>query len=281
MRFAPEAFDLPENIFLILRDLIHERLGLFYEVNNINSFADRLSPRLLERDLDSFLDYYYLLKYDTSAADEWESLMDILSVPETFFWREFDQIHALVDVIIPDYLKNPRKQNDRLRIWSAACATGEEPLTIAITLQEAGLFDKIPIEIYASDACVKSIKKARRGIYGERSFRNSPPLLQKKYFEKVSEGWQISPEIHQRIHWHTLNLMDFHRVLPYTHSNFIFCRNVFIYFSPETIRQTVITFFEGMPTPGYLFVGAAESLLKIAKEFDLEEIGEAFVYVKK
>lgn len=281
MRVVPEFLSLPEGVFLILRDLIRERTGLYYENNKRVLLGEKLSPRVLELGLDSFLDYYYLLKYDDNTEEEWRFLIDTIVVSETFFWREIDGIQALVNVLLPEYLKIPKVGNSRIRIWSAACATGEEPLTIAMALNEGGWFEKLPIEIYASDVCSRAIAKARSGIYRERSFRNLSPDLKGKYFTQVLEGWQVSPALHKRIHWTTANLVSPSEIERLTHANFIFCRNVFIYFSEPSIRQTVELFVEGMPIPGYLFVGAAESLLKFTNQLELQEIGGAFVYVKK
>src|SRR5215212_8390841 len=160
----------------LLRDLIHERTGIFFDNGRTELLNDKLSPLVIERGFASFLDYYYLLKYDESAEDEWRNVMNALSVPETYFWREMDQIRALVEIIIPKWFAGGR--TEPFKIWSAACASGEEPLTIAMALNEAGWLGRVPIEIYASDASSKAIAKARAGIYAGRSFRNLPPQLQ-------------------------------------------------------------------------------------------------------
>lgn len=278
MAFYADTLGLSDSAFTLLRDLIHERAGLFYDNGKSDLLTDKLSPLVVERGFNSFLDYYYLLKYDTGAEQEWKRVMDALSVPETFFWREMDQVRALVNVIVPQYFSSPRAQP--LRIWSAACATGEEPLSIAMALNEEGWFDRAPIEIYASDASEAAIGRARRGIYRERSFRSLPPKLREKYFSEVQGGWRIAPSLHAKVRWATANLMDEGDVAAFATAPVIFCRNVFIYFSDETIRKTVRMFAERMPTPGYLFVAASESLLRLTTQVQFQEIGGAFVYVK-
>lgn len=278
MSFNTETLGLPSGIDTLLRDLIHERLGLFYDQHNYDLLADKLSPLVLERGFTSFLDYYYLLKYDTEAAAEWTRVMNALSVQETYFWREMDQIHALVETLVPQLHADAPAAP--LRIWSAACATGEEPLTIAIALNEAGWFARKPIEICASDASTQALAKAQRGVYRERSFRHLPLALRHKYFTEEKGLWRIAPELLGRIRWTTANLLDEREVPPLATAPIIFCRNVFIYFSPETVRKTVRLFAASMPTPAYLFVAAAESLMRLTQEFELKEIGGAFVYVK-
>ncbi|HKP86749.1 MAG TPA: CheR family methyltransferase, partial [Blastocatellia bacterium] len=152
--------------------------------------------------------------------------------------------------------------------------------TIAMALNEEGWFDRAHIEIYASDASRAAIEKARRGVYRERSFRSLPPQLREKYFSQGQGGSRVAPDLHARIKWATANLMDDAEVATFAAAPVIFCRNVFIYFSDDAIRKTVRLFAERMPAPGYLFVAAAESLLRMTTQFQFQEIGGAFVYVK-
>lgn len=278
-RFGLKKLLLSESEFNILRDLIHERLGSFYQDSKRELLEDKLSSLVIERGFDSFLDYYYLLKYDSAEADnEWRQLMNALRVPETFFWREMDQIYALVKFLVPDYFaSNPQEP---LRIWSAACSSGEEPLSIAMALNEAGWLERAPIEIIASDISESAVNRAFQGVYRYYSLRNFPEPLRAKYFQAEQDKWRIKSELVAKIQWHTANLISSTEIAPFASASVIFCRNVFIYFSEDMIRNTVRTFFEFMPTPAYLFVGASESLLKVTTDFDLQEIGGAFVYVK-
>ncbi len=280
MRSGTDKPKLSEAEFTILRDLILERTGLFYHNNKRDLLEDKLSSLVVDRGFFSFLDYYYLLKYDTTAEAEWRLLIDTLRVPETFFWREHDQLTALVEVLLPQYLSSlPRGP---LRIWSAACSTGEEPLSIAMAISEAGWFDRAWIEIIASDISASTIDKTKKGLYRPYSLRNLPMNLRDKYFVPDEGGlWRIASHIQQRVKWTTANLTLKADVASLATAHFIYCRNVFIYFPEEVIRKTVQHFFEYMPTPGYLFVGAAESLLKITTNFELQEVKGTFVYVKR
>src|SRR5829696_3601186 len=226
----------------LLRDLIHERTGLFFDNGKGDILTDKLSPLVIERGFTSLLDYYYLLKYDEAARDEWLSVMNALSVPETYFWREMDQVRALVEVIVPRWFAAPGA--GPLRIWSAACATGEEPLTIAMALDRAGWLGRAPIEIHASDASTAAVERARRGLYRERSFRNLPQELRARYFkqEGATQTWRVDANLHARVGWGVANLMNEAEVAPRAAANVIFCRNVFIYFSEQAIARTVRSF---------------------------------------
>ncbi|MCX7966633.1 MAG: hypothetical protein N2596_08415 [Syntrophorhabdaceae bacterium] len=278
MRFYSETLGLPDSAFTLLRELIKEKTGIFYEDGKKDILGDKLSPLVLEKGFSSFLDYYYYLKYDADSDNEWERVFDALTVPETYFWREMDQIKVLVNIIVPHHYE--KRKDETLKIWSAACATGEEPLTIAMELNEAGWFDKMSIDINATDASRRSIEKAREGLYRERSFRNAPIALKEKYFTQKGNMFKISENIHRLVKFSVANLLETHRIYDLAASHVIFCRNVFIYFSENVIRKIVNFFHERMPSPGYLFVGAAESLLKITDNFQLREIGGAFCYVK-
>ena len=265
--------------FVLLRDLIAERTGVFFDDARRDILADKLAALVAAQGLGSFLDYYYLLRYDADAERHWQELVNRLAVPETFFWRQPEQFRLLADTLVPRHFQE--SPGIPLRIWSAACCTGEEPLSIAIALAEAGWLDRGPIEIRASDASPAMVERARTGLYGERSFRNLPPELRDKYFRREEGRWRVDPRLHGRVQWKVANLVKPDEAGPLAAADVIFCRNVFIYFSDENIRRVVRLFGERMPALGHLFVGAAESLTRLTTVFELQEAGAAFVYVKR
>jgi chemotaxis protein methyltransferase CheR len=277
MQFRAEPLGLAGQVTTIVRELIHERLGLFYDAGHSDQLADRLAPLVVARGFDSFMDYYYLLKY-SSDADEWGRVMDALSVRETYFWREIDQIRAVVDRIVPGLIEHLRGRP--LQIWSAPCATGEEPLTVAMVLNEGRWFDRAPIEIIGSDASRAAIETAALGRYGARAFRNLAPALRERYFTPVGDHWLVAQELQRRVTYDVVNLVAPDEVARHGDAPIVFCRNVFIYFSDRSIRRTLDTLARLMPDPAYLCVGASESLLRMGSRFQLQEIGGAFIYVK-
>jgi chemotaxis protein methyltransferase CheR len=281
MAFEPDNLGLMPAGLPLLRDLIHERTGLFYDNGRYDMLSDRLAPLVIQRGFQSFLDFYYLLKYDDrEAAAEWRRVMDVLSVPETYFWREIDQIRGLACSVLPALL---RDTTDRpIRIWSVPCATGEEPLTIAMMLSETGWFDRLPIEIHASDGSGVAIDKARIGRYRERAFRALPAPLREKYFIQEAGVSVPVPALRARIaSWSVVNLMAPDEIALHARSPVIFCRNAFIYFSPRSVKATANAFADAMPVPAYLFLGASESLLNVTDRFMLQDLAQAFVYVKR
>lgn len=151
---------------------------------------------------------------------------------------------------------------------------------MAMLLNEAGWFERAPIELVASDASPSAIRRARDGRYTHRSFRNLPPAMREKYFVAHDGYWTIVPSMHQRVSYDVVNLVVEEQVARHASAPVILCRNVFIYFSDHSIRRALSVFERSMPSPGYLCVAAAESLLRRTTTFDLQEIGGAFMYVK-
>lgn len=273
------TFALSDAAFVLLRDLIVQRAGILFDESKRGVMADKLSELVAANGLTSFLDYYYLLRYDSNADAHWAALMNRLSVPETFFWRQPEQINALASVIAPaHFLAYP---NRPLRIWSAGCCSGEEPVSLAIALAEHGLLDAQAIEIVATDASADAIARAERGSYAARSFRQLPARLKAKYF--VADGadrWRPIESVRKPIRWAVANLVTPDDVKRHAACDVIFCRNVFIYFSDDAIRSTVRLFTEYLSPDGFLFVGASESLGRLGVSLELAEIGGAFTYVK-
>ena len=275
-----QGIRVPDRTLHLLRDLVNAHTGMYYDEPRLAFLRDRLSPLAIDRGFDSLLDYYYLLKYDEAAAAEWARAIDALSVQETYFWREADQLTALARGLMPRLAERGRRP---VRIWSVPCASGEEPLSIAMALEEEGWFDRLPIEIHASDASEAALRRAATGRYGARSFRQIPLPLRDKYFDPPVGGQTaVKPSLRARVtSWSRVNVVRREEVEPHAGADVIFCRNLFIYFAEATVKQVVEQFAERMPAPGFLCVGAAESLLRITARFELQEISGSHVYVKR
>lgn len=270
---------VPQGTLPLMRDLIELRTGMRYDEHRFDVLAERLASLANARGFDSLLDYYYLLKYDAGAEVEWSRAIDVLAVQETYFWREADQIEALTSAILPRLLSLGRRP---VRIWSVPCASGEEPLSLAIALTEAGWFSRLPIEIHGADASEDALRRARAGRYGARAFRQIPDALRDKYFQHdaVAGDWVVAPAIHERVvSWSRLNVAQPAELEALRGADVIFCRNLFIYFQEATVRRVVDTFADVMASPGFLCVGAAESLLRLTSRFDLRDLAGAYVYV--
>lgn len=268
----------------LLRDLIQERLGLsFDDDNGIRLIINRLASRMQESRCNSFLEYYYhLMSSDPAAEDEWRYVIAVLTKSKSSFLRHTDAVNTLVEVAMPQLFSTSRAEP--LRIWSASCSTGEEPLAIAMALHEAGWFERAPIEIYASDANYAVIESAIRGVYSEERIRYLDANLRDKYFWRTEGGWQVLPDLHKRIQWRAANLMNQNEVADLAQSHVIFCRNVFIYFTGHTICKTLRLFARCMPAGAYLFSDSGEfftGLVAYSNLFEPLKISGSYVWVRR
>ncbi len=277
MTYESDALGLSGASARLLRDLVHETLGLHYEDSRLPQLLDRVSPLVIRRGLTSLLDYYYLLKYESGREEEWARVTEALVVNETYFWREIDQLQALVAEVVPDLVRRLRGRT--LQIWTIPCATGEEPLTLAMLLDEVGWFSRASIRIVASDASHAAIDRARAGTYRERALRNVPPAFRERYFTREDGAWRVSDELSRNVTWQVENLVSPETVAAHAGASIVLCRNLFIYFSAEAMRKVVGQLAEYMASPAFLCLGAAESLLRLDTPFELRDIGGSFFYV--
>jgi chemotaxis protein methyltransferase CheR len=266
---------LSPQVFSILNHLIEERTGLHYDAPEIEILAERLSLRAADLALDSLLDYYYFLRYDEAGARELDALVDLLVVNETYFFRERSQVEVLVDGLLGPMLD----ERPQVRIWCAACSTGEEPFSLAMRLRQRGLLERA--EIVATDISARVLAKAKTGTYRGRSLRAVDDEARARHFVDVGDGAvRVPDELLSAIRWERVNLLDAARVQALGMFDVILCRNVLIYFRDATILGLIERFASSLRPGGLLRVGASESLLRFGTLFDCEEHGGAFFYRK-
>lgn len=262
-------------VFAILSALIEERMGLHYDVHERDLLAERVSARALERGFESLLDYYYFLRYDAGAELELPLLAEALVVNETYFFRELTPLKVLVSDLVPRLLA----RGVRPRIWCAACASGEEPLTLAMLLDEAGLLDQVTL--VASDISGRALAQARAGLYRRRSLRSLPPGVVGRWLEGDEDGMRVAPHIARAVSWRQINLVDECQPSEVESFELIICRNVLIYFRDQTIEKVIECLWQKLTPDGQLLVGASESLLRFKAAFACEEQQGAFFYRKQ
>lgn len=274
--------DMPIEDFIAFRDFILEKSGIYFAENKMYLLTERLSRRMVELGINSFRDYFYLVKYDISQS-ELQTLMNLITTPETSFLRNEPQWQALVEEVIPSICE--RKAEERsaktLRFWSAGCSTGEEPYTLAMMLREhLPNFSDWTIEILANDISEEALRKARQGEYTGSTLRKVPPELLNKYFEQKDRVLQVVPEIREMVKFAHFNLNEPQRV-PFTDRfDLIFCRNVMIYFAEPVKRTLIRNFYNSLKPGGYFFIGHAETLHGLSKAFKLVYFRNALVYQK-
>jgi chemotaxis protein methyltransferase CheR len=229
--------------------------------------------------------YVHELLSPTLAQRKLEALASRLTISETYFFREKRSLEVFEIDIVPQLIRARSSLGKAIRIWSAGCATGEEPYSAAIVLSKlmAGLA-KWNIEILATDLNAKSLLKASEGIYGEWSFRGTPSWVRSAYFEKVEENrWAITPAIKKMVTFTQLNLMDdsYPAVLSGPNGlDVIFCRNVLMYLTPTGMRKVVQQFHRSLATDGWLIVSPTETSQGLFSEFATVSFGDVTFYRK-
>lgn len=233
-------------------------------------------------------DYVERLRGGASTLVETElrNLLNLVTVTETCFFRDGAQFRLLRDYIIPALLAERAGRAGgacgKIRIWSAGCSSGEEAYSIAITLDEVGVFTALPegtIEIIGTDLNTKAIEKARRGVYTARAVRNVEGRLLDRYFARDGKLFALSETIKKHVKFEFGNLTQ--TPMPSTGpQDVVFCKNVAIYFRPDAARKLIEALRDTLAGDGYLLLGHAESLWQMSDGFTLVEHDRAFCYRK-
>jgi chemotaxis protein methyltransferase CheR len=273
---------LTEEEFKKFAKLIYAESGIFLKDSKITLLSNRLRKRLQALNISEFSGYYDHLQSLTGDAKkrEYEMLLDVVSTNETYFFRNERHFDAFTKVCLEEVSK--AKTNKKLRIWSAACSTGEEPYTIAIcVLENIHLFQGWNVEIVATDIALSVLDFARIGEYSGRRIEKVPPALLKKYFtpKKDDPGvYRVNDDVKKLVKFSYLNF--FKDSFP-GDIDIIFCRNVMIYFDKEHQQRLVADFYKIINDNGYLFIGHSETLHSISEDFMYKKILESPVYVPK
>jgi chemotaxis protein methyltransferase CheR len=266
------GLELTPPLFALLSQLVERSSGLHFGPNERDVFGVKLAAHAAELGFDSLLDFYYRLRYDDPDRSELQRLNESLLVHETYFFRELGPLEQLVD----SYLRDAIAARGRARVWSAACATGEEPLTLAMLLDARGLLDRV--EIIATDLSAAAIARARSGRHMKRSLRADPPELARRHLDEGTSGISVSARIQRAVQFRTLNLIDDLAITALGTFDVILCRNALIYLSDDEIVRVVGRLGRALEPTGVLAVGVSESLLRFGTSLVCEERGSSFFY---
>ena len=273
-----DLIQLSDEVFRLLRDLIKDYCGVYFDDSSRYLLERRLTRRVRQHNLDNFRDYYRYLLYDKKKEEELSAVMDILTVNETYFFREEGQLRAFRDEILRE-LRDLKGGAKKLRVWSAGCSTGEEPYTIAMLILEQGaLFDGWDIEILGSDINQRVLQTARKGLYRKNSFRTTDEYYTKKYFTEENAAYRINDNVRRLVNFSYLNLYDPFKIKFVGTMDVVFCRNVLIYFHMDARKRVIENFYQRLSDGGFLLLGHAESLMNISTAFVLRHLKNDMVY---
>lgn len=265
-----------DETFKKIRDFIYQKSGIYIPDTKKYLIENRLLRRVQDNGLKSFEDYFNFVT--NSGYDlELPRLFDAITTNETFFFRESQQFDVLCNEIVKRVTEKNSVKN--IKIWSAACSTGEEPYTIAMIFKEK--LSNIRLDIIASDISDSVLESAKKGVYSSYSIRNIPPNYLSKYFNKNGESYILSSEIKRDVQFRNINLIDEKSTRTIKNVDVIFCRNVFIYFDDKAKKKVVSHLYDSLKQNGYLFIGTSESLHNITRAFVPVVINNVVVYQKR
>jgi chemotaxis protein methyltransferase CheR len=267
---------LSEHELSEIRMLIEERTGICFDESRERFFSTRVREHMRVKGLSRGTD---LLRNVRKSNVEYEALLERLLTQETSFFRYPGVYEAFEKRVLPElhtkkFWKTPRT----LRIWSAGCATGEEPYSIAITIADSLSFaDAWSVEILATDVGRQALKHAERGVYSGRSIGSVTEKQLANHFSVVDGGQQVKPRLRKMVSFAQLNLAS---PIYLGRMDAIFCMNVLIYFAEERRRTLVQRFYETLEPGGYLFLGHSESISNMPVKFQAIVLNDCILYRK-
>lgn len=272
-----ERPSLTEDEFRALCEYLYRRTGMVFTEAKRYYVERRVWERMAVTDSASFAAYFAHLRTDTH--DEIQQFVNAFTVNETYFYREDYQLKCLTNDLIKERLRN-KQPGDLIRIWSAACSTGEEPYSIAMWLLEnwPGV-DEYLIEIVASDIDTRVLELARDGTFGKRALMRLSVELIGKYFTALpEEQWQIVAQLRESVAFTSVNLVAPEQTRRHGRFDVIFCRNVLIYFDDAARRVAAENLYENLLPGGFICLGHTESMSRISPLFDVRSFADAIVY---
>ncbi len=265
--------------FLKFREFFYRKTGIHFEDSKRYFVDKRLIERIEATDSGTFRNYFIMLRFEMTG-DELQVLTNLMTVNETYFFREEYQFQCLINSILPE-LTAEKKDKRPLRIWAMPSSSGEEAYSIAMYLLEywPGI-NQWDVEIISSDIDTSIIAKARLGSYSARSVQHLPQHLLGKYFRHNDDDYQICDELREAVEFTRVNLMKASDVRAYREFDVIFCRNLLIYFDDLSRRQSADTFFDALNPGGFLCLGHSESMSRISSLYQVRKFTDSVVYQK-
>lgn len=246
------TISLGKDDFDRVRKMLHQYSGIYLHEGKEALVRARLMKRMRKLGLKSFLEYLDYVETDETGG-EFLSLVDVLTTNKTSFFREKQHYDFLVENVIP-YMSGRE-----YKWWSAGCSSGEEPVTLTMTLFEQREFQKrFSVKMLATDLSRDVLSRAKSGIYPPEKIKGLPEYYLKKYFNSHEDGAEVKPAIRQLITYGRLNLLERWPMKGPFHV--IMCRNVMIYFNRQTQAELVSKFYDLLEPGGYLFLGHSESV---------------------
>jgi len=262
---------------------IYLKLGLHFDDKKIYFLKTRVAKRMAALGMEDPREYVFLVSYADPKGLEMQALANLITTNETYMFREYDQLQAFANYCLPEVLSAKQASGDKtLRIWSAGCSSGEEPYTLAMILQEVfPQSQSWDCKIVASDIDENMLRKVVAARYGHRSVNDVPEEYRDKYLIQDGEEFVLRPRTAALVEPIHLNLSDRMALRTMRGFDFIFCRNVLIYFDDASRKVAVDHFYNALQPGGYVFLGHSESIGRVSTAFKLKRFENHLVYGKE
>lgn len=275
---AKDEIVISDQEFEKFKEYFYRKTGIMFDQSKRYFVDRRLIERIKATGHNCFKNYFIFLRFEASGK-ELQNLINALTVNETYFFREEYQFQCMVKRMLPEITAR-KKRGDIIRIWSIPSSTGEEPYSIAIYLLEYWKqLEQWDVEIVSSDIDTEVIEKAKQGIYSERSVKQLPYEIVKKYFKPLGNGYfKISDELISAIEFTRVNLVDKFETKRYRGFDIVFCRNLLIYFDDASRKIAAENIYDALNPGGFVCLGHSESMSRISPIFQVRKFPEAIVY---
>ena len=275
--------ELTAEQFSKLSKLIYRKLGLQFDEKKTYFLNKRVEQRIAELGLKDADEYLFQLGYCDANGDEMQALANLITTNETYMFREFEQLAGFADVCLPELIAAKQKTTDRrIRLWCAGCSSGEEAYTLAMLVQEvfpqSATWD---CKILATDIDEFMLEKVQAARYGKRSIKDVPEAYREKYLAADGLEWVVRRKTAGLVQAMHLNLNDRLSLRVMRGFDFVFCRNVLIYFDDASRKAVVDHFYTALNPGGYIFLGHSESVGRVTTSFKLKQFENHLVYVKE
>jgi chemotaxis protein methyltransferase CheR len=275
--------DLSVEQFQSLSHLIYQKLGLHFDDKKIYFLKTRVAKRMTALGLDDPREYVFKLSYADPEGVEMQALANLVTTNETYMFREYDQLQAFANYCLPEVLSAKQARGEKsLRIWCAGCSSGEEAYTLAMIVQD--VFPQAQsweCEIVATDIDENMLRHVVAARYGARAVGEVPEEYRKKYLIGDGDEWMVRRRTAALVQACHLNLNDRMAMRAMRGFDFIFCRNVLIYFDDLSRKAVVDHFYNALKPGGYIFLGHSESIGRVTTAFKLKQFEKHLVYVKE
>ncbi len=271
---------LTAETFKQLGDLIYEMTGIHFQDNKTYLLESRLLPRLKACRCQTFESYLNYLRFDAYRDREVTELYTVITTNETYFFRDEAQLESFMKVMIPEVMKT-NAATKQIRIWSAACSTGDEPYTLALLLRDYPPLNGWSIDILATDISENVLNIARAATYSSHSLRKVPPAMIAKYFTGKKEQQTLVPQVKDMVRFMNVNLYDRPRLKLVRGIDIVFCRNCLIYFDDKAKAQIVSDLRDALRPKGFLMIGFSETLHDKTGHFRAIHAGRSVIHEKQ